>query len=80
MPTPFGLDPTDDFCDEEEATAAAALAFGYLLVPGHGAPQRPRYSIPRVMVKCKIRESWMRLSEHYFDPQKVYPDAYFRRM
>ncbi|WVZ83764.1 hypothetical protein U9M48_030869 [Paspalum notatum var. saurae] len=61
------MQPTISRPNKSRSTAASAL-------------QRPRYSVPRVMVKRKIRETWMRLSEHYFDPQKVYPDAYFRRM
>jgi len=45
-----------------------------------GASGGLRCIVPRVMVKRKIRESLLHLSADHFDPEKVYPDAYFRRM
>ncbi|PUZ61705.1 hypothetical protein GQ55_4G298900 [Panicum hallii var. hallii] len=41
--------------------------------------RRSHYSVKRIVVKRNIREGWHRLRLDYFDPQKVYPDAFFRR-
>ena len=57
MPSPYGLHPTDDCYEEEEAALAAALALGYLPVSGNGAPQHPRYSVPRVIVQQQQQHS-----------------------
>ncbi|WVZ63947.1 hypothetical protein U9M48_013537 [Paspalum notatum var. saurae] len=67
--------PSDDDLD----TVVAAYAAGVLPVP---LPQlhKPRYSIPRVMVRRDINEGWLRLQRDFFCANPVYPESYFRRM
>ncbi|KAJ1274674.1 hypothetical protein BS78_05G079900 [Paspalum vaginatum] len=67
-----------DSSDEDE-DLVAAYALGLLPVRP-AAPKRSHYSVRRYMVKRNISEGWLRLSADYFNPIKVYPDAYFRRM
>lgn len=72
-----GLPPAGDSTEEEEEVVVAAYAMG--LLPISPMQSNPRYNVARVMVRRGIREGWQRLWTDYFSPEKVYPDAYFRR-
>lgn len=72
-----GLPLPGDSTEEEEEVVVAAYAMGML--PISPMQSNPRYNVARVMVRRGIREGWQRLWTDYFSPEKVYPDAYFRR-
>jgi hypothetical protein len=73
-----GLPPDGETSEEDEQQVLAAYANG-LLAGAHSQAKRSRYSVKRIVVKRNIREGWHRLRLDYFDPHKVYPDAFFRR-
>lgn len=75
---PFHPMHIEEDSSEDEEDLFAAYSMGMLPV-GPGESKRPRYSVRRKMVRRNIREGWLRLQADHFDPEKVYPDAYFRR-